>query len=254
MSNQKINASEEIILEELLNGKEFSKFRSKLEDRKYLTLLNKDQKIKYTIKGSIDTYSKKCFLLLQAALSNINIDQWEIRREQNEILKYTTKILNCIKALFKETDNAIGYEKTLFLMKSINQRIWNDSDLIPIQLPKIGEKLARQFIKVGLNSFDKIKNENPRKLESICGKNAPFGNIIIDYIRSFPSINVKYELLKNYKNYYKLQVTIKAQYIKYLNNEDFDPYSLFHLVISRSNNSILLRAKLKPYDKICKLG
>ena len=229
-----------------MNGKEFSKFRSKLEDRKYLTNLNKDPKIKYSIKGAIDTYAKKSFLLLQAALANITIDLWDLKREQNEIIKYTSKILNCLKAFYKLKDNAIGYEKTLILKKCVNQRMWNDSEMIPKQLPKIGDKLAKQFVKVGLISFEKIQNENPRKLESICGKNAPFGNILIDNIKSIPNMKLKYELLRNYKNYFKLQVTITIQYIKYVNNDDFDPYSIFHLVISKSNNSILLKARIKP--------
>jgi len=184
---------------------------------------------------------------LQAALGNINIDQWELRREQSEILKYSLKIINCLKAFFKEKDNALGYEKTLILLKNLNQKMWNDSDMISRQLPKIGEKLAKQFVKVGLNTFEKIRTENPRKIESICGKNAPFGNILIDIIRSIPTLNLKHELIRNYKNHYKLQITITTQFIKYVNNEEFDPYSLFHLVVSRSNNSILLKAKIKPY-------
>ena len=178
---------------------------------------------------------------------DINLEQWDLRREQNEILKYSTKILNCLKAFFKVKDNAIGYEKTLILKKCINQRMWNDSEMIPRQLPKIGEKLAKNFVKVGINTFDKIKNENPRKLESICGKNAPFGNILIDIVRSFPNLELKYELFRSYKNYYKLQITITSEYIKYVNTEDFDPHSLFRLIVSKSNNSILFKNKIKPY-------
>ena len=37
--------------------------------------------------------------------------------------------------------------------------MWNESSMIPRQLPKIGEKLAKNFLKLGLDSFQKIENE-----------------------------------------------------------------------------------------------
>lgn len=57
-------------MEEIMKAKEFSKHRSKLEERKYLNNLNKEDAIKYKVKGSIDNFSKKCFILLQAGLAS----------------------------------------------------------------------------------------------------------------------------------------------------------------------------------------
>ena len=59
------------ILELLSQIKENERFRSKSEDRKVLTLINNHPAIRYPIKGAINSYEKKCFLLYQAAMSCI---------------------------------------------------------------------------------------------------------------------------------------------------------------------------------------
>ena len=61
------NNIEETILDILSNSKEFTKYSSKMEERKTLNTLNKDEPgIKYRLKGSIDTSARKAFILLQS--------------------------------------------------------------------------------------------------------------------------------------------------------------------------------------------
>lgn len=239
--------SEESILETLSNALEFSKYHSKMEDRKTLNQFNKEEiSIKYKIKGPIDTANKKAYILLQAALSSLNIDQWELRRQQNEIINSSGRILNCIKEFFKIKNDARGYVNTLLLRKAFAQKMWSDSDLLMKQLPKIGDKIARNFTKAGLNSFEKVMNENPRKLECLCSKNAPFGNNLIDLIKSVPTLDYKFDILKNFKNFYKLAMTFTINWRKYTQQEDFDPYSPYHAVVIDSSNHLLFKKKLKP--------
>jgi len=59
------------LLDLLSKSKENEKLRSKNEERKILTQLNKDRLLKYHIEGSINTPDKKCFVLYQAAMSCI---------------------------------------------------------------------------------------------------------------------------------------------------------------------------------------
>ena len=241
------NHSEEYILEVLSNSFEFSKYRSKLENRKILNNFNKDHTIKYKIKGVIDTSGKKAFLLIQAALSNLVIDQWELRREQNEILSGCIRIINCMKAYFKMKQNFLGYSQCLLLKKSINQRMWNDTRLICRQLPKIGEKLGKNLSKAGINTFEKLATENPRRIEAICGKNAPFGNIIVDLVKSIPILHLKYEINRTGKQFVKIVLTINAPYKRLISQEDFDPYTTYHVIVGDTNNKLLFKRRIRPY-------
>ena len=238
---------DEIILDILSNSKEFSKYSSKMEERKTLNLLNKDEGgIKYKLKGAIDSSNKKAFILLQASLSGVIIDHWELRRQQNEIANASMRILNCLKEYYKHLNCLKGYIACIILKKSLHNGMWSDSDLIMKQLPKIGDKLAKCLFRAGINSFEKLINENPRKIESICGKNSPFGNILIDIAKSIPVIQIGYEIIKTYSTY-KLTIKVRVPWEKFI-QDDFDAYTCYHVVLVQNDdeNGIKFKKKIRP--------
>jgi hypothetical protein len=245
--------SEEYILETLSNSHEFSKYRSKLDERKYLNDFNKDFGVKYKVKGCIDTHNKKAFILLQATLANLTVEHWELRRQQTDILSTSLRILNCVKEMFKQKNDCKGIIQCIILKKCLNQRMWIDSELISRQLPKIGDKLAKNLAKGGITTFDKIAKENPRRLETICGKNAPFGNVLIEIVNSIPVLNLNYELNKNFKSCIKLVLNVSLPYKKLINQEDFDPYTTYQIIIGDKDGKILFQRKVKPYSQDKKL-
>lgn len=253
--------SEEAVLDILSNAMEFSKYRSKMEDRKILNNFNKDNSIKYKVKGVIDTYNKKAFLLIQAALSNLPLEPWELRRQQSEIIQSSLRILNCIKQVFKAKDDVKGLAQIQILRKSLSQRLWSNSDLFLKQFPKIGEKIAKNLSRGGINSFDRLVYENPRKIEMLAAKNAPFGSLLIDMAKSIPKLELKYEInpifnkksrmgVLNTNNLnqkaFKMTLFVKLHYKKLISQEDFDPYTCFFLMVSNCKNKLISKKKIKP--------
>ena len=88
------------------------------------------------------------------------------------------------------------------------------------------------------HSFEKLRNEsNPRTIENICGKNPPFGNIILDAAKSLPIINFEFKI-DSYRDIYKIILEINCKwnktssytYIKNDINEYFDSYSTYHII------------------------
>jgi hypothetical protein len=53
---------------------EISKYRSKLDERKHLKVLN--EKIPFPLKEAIATSQKKAFVLLQGYLNGFDVDDW----------------------------------------------------------------------------------------------------------------------------------------------------------------------------------
>ena len=247
---------EETILDILASSKEFSKYNSKMEDRKTLNTINKeDGGIKYKIKGVIDTAVKKTFILLQHSMCGTVLDHWELRRQQNEMVQSSIRILNCLREYFKYTNKANGYIISLILKKSLSNNLWSDTELIMKQLPKIGEKLARNLLRSGINSFEKLIKENPRKIEGICNKNSPFGNVIIDIAKSIPCVNLGYDLMKGYSSN-TVKLTLNVSYVwEKCSHEDFDSYSCYHVVVVEGNseNKILFKKKIRPSSKSNKI-
>ena len=250
---------EENIIEILSKSKEFLKYSSKMEERKILNQLNKDvlNGIKYKLKGSIDTNIKKSYILIQSEISGIILENWELRRQQNEISQISQRILKCIRGFFKKNDNCKGYIISLILQKCLLNQMWSESELIMKQLPKIGEKLAKCFVKANYKNFGKlIELNNPRLIENICNKNPPFGNILLDEIKSIPKINFKYDISKytNNKNFVKITLCINIPWEKYIKNENknendfFDTYSPYHIIMSDNSgdNKIKFCKKIKP--------
>ena len=242
--------SEETILDIISNSAEFIKYRSKMEDRKILNNFNKDNNIKYKVKGIIDTFNKKAFLLLQAAFACLPLEPWELRRQQNEIIQRGLRILNCIKQLFKSRDDAKGIVQIILIKKIMNQKMWTTSELFTKQFPKIGEKIAKNLVRGGISNFDKLKNENPRKIEVLAGKSAPFGNILIDMAKSIPNIILRFDIKKLNKTSnesgFKLILYYKLLYKKQIILEDFDPFTCYFIIVSDSKNKLLHKKKIKP--------
>ena len=236
-----------------------------MEERKTLNELNKEpiNEIRFKLKGAIDTGPKKAYLLIQSALSGKILENWELRKQQNEICQTSLRILNCIRQFYKDLDDCKGYLITLLISKSLDKGMWPDSCYIIKQLPRIGDKFSRCLYRAGYTSFEKLIEEtNPRIIENICGKNPPFGNIVLDAAKSLPVLNFKYEI-DFYKDIYKIILDIKCQwnktssytYLKSDINEYFDSYSTFHIVTvdNSGNNRIIFKKKIRPSQKAFKL-
>lgn len=184
-----LNNSMEKILKTLSQANEYEKFRSKLEERGKLKILN--EKNKYKIKGAISTYDKKTFVLLQSWIQRENIDDWELVRDTTEIINYYWRILSCFKKFFIKKKQANSLINTLRLNKYIRCKTWNDNSAnILRQIPGIGEKLAKILIENKLDTFEKILKSNEGLLETYCSKNYPFGENIKQFIRRIPNVNI----------------------------------------------------------------
>jgi len=249
----------------LSKSEEFRNLRAKMEERKSLNELNREPitEIRFKLKGAIDTGQKKAYLLIQSAICGKVLENWELRKQQNEICQTSLRILNCMRQFYKEFDDCKGYLITLLMAKSLDKGMWPDTCYITKQLPRIGDKFSKCLHRAGYTSFEKIREEtNPRMIENICGKNPPFGNIILDAAKSLPIMNFKFEI-DFYKDNYKIILDILCQWNKtssytYLKNEIndyFDSYSTYHIVTidNSGNNKIIYKKKIRPSQKGFKL-
>jgi hypothetical protein len=151
-------------------AKEHEKYRSKMDERKILNSINSSDAVKFKIKkGSISTYDRKAFILIQAGLSCIifcyinstivhTIDNWKLKMEQNEIMNTSWRILNCIREYYIHTQNTEGVINSILLKKSVKQKLWDDSPFIFKQFKGIGEKIAKNIYIVKLiDVFNKFR-------------------------------------------------------------------------------------------------
>lgn len=242
--------SSSIIEDKLLSligySKELEDFRSKIEERKYLNELNKS--VRYKVKTAIDSYFKKSFVLLQSGLENLTIENWELKRQQTQILQVYIRVLSIMKEVYLLYKDGKCFLLCLLLIKGILQSQWPDSYLIYKQLPKIGEKLAKALYKSGLHSISNLIDANPRKIETVCGKNTPFGSQIIEAacgISKVKAINIRFSSLNYTKDSSKGTIFIKVSSPKAVH--DFDSYSKYGIVLLNKENEVMYYKVISPY-------
>ena len=240
------STNEQSVLDLISQSKIFSYNRSKLDERKVLNNINKDKNIRYKVNTAIDTYAKKTFLLLQAGLGNVNIEDWELKRQMTEIFSQANRILKCIQESYIIKNNAEGLIVCYILNKCFIQQMWNDNSNIPMQLPKIGEKLSKAFLKYGYNTMESIEKANPRHIETICGKNLGFGNALIEQVKRIPKVDLTYSIMKTYKSLFKLHLELTVMYKNLVLDNEFNCYSIYYLVVWNCDKSILMEKTIKP--------
>eukprot|EP01017_Pseudomicrothorax_dubius_P051075 TRINITY_DN9763_c0_g2_i1.p1 TRINITY_DN9763_c0_g2~~TRINITY_DN9763_c0_g2_i1.p1 ORF type:complete len:595 (+),score=150.37 TRINITY_DN9763_c0_g2_i1:160-1944(+) len=175
----------------LSESAEFEKYRSKIEERKTLHLYNKAISFK---SDGVATAAKKVFVLLQCAFDCVAVEDWELKKQQKEILSVAWRILLCYKRYFSKRKEGRGMLTSMRLMKSIYQRTWRETpEDILRQIPGIGEKLAGCLVKAGAKTFADILKMNAIDIELACAKNKPFGLNLQNTVRAIPKLSLKVE-------------------------------------------------------------
>jgi len=182
------------LLRLLSEARELKKIYYKLDEKKTLEDLN--LRVKYPLQGPVSNSSKKCFILLQVGIGEISLENGELKRQTNEILNISSRILVCFKMCFFEKQMGQGYRSCLKLMKCISLRSWDEDSLGSLallkQIPGIDTKLISKLFEAGLDSLEKLIKVAPQEIENICQKNPPFGSQLIRKAQQIPKLDVKF--------------------------------------------------------------
>jgi len=174
----------------LSEAQEFEKFRSRQDERKSLSALN--TRIKYPLTGAISTSAKKAYVLIQASIGNVPIDDWELKRQTTEIMNTSWKIMQCFKRFYTIKKFGQGLVNSIKLIKYISMRSWDDNPVTILkQLPGIGDKFAAALCDANLENFDKLLKVSPYMIEMACNKNPPFGVQVQKKIEALPRIQIQ---------------------------------------------------------------
>lgn len=171
----KMDMSAEDMLKIIAAAREFEGYPSKMDQRKDLNLLNVHPALRYRLKGAISTYDRKVFLLLQAALAGIQPESWELRHQIVSIFQVTRRVLNVLREFCLFNDLGKPLLLALTWSRQFSVKMWDEDPFVCKQIPGIGDKLARALSLGGINTLRDLLSADPRKVEVLCGKNAPFG-------------------------------------------------------------------------------
>ena len=181
-----MDISAEDLLRAIASAREFEGYPSKMDQRKDLNVLNTNPGIRFRVKGAINSFEKKVFLLLQAGLAGCPLDSWELRQQVSSIGVVSRRVVNVLReyCLFHDLGKPLAL--TLLWGRQFAARMWDDDPLVCKQIPGIGEKLAKALSLGGITSFSDLLSADPRKIELLCGKNPPFGSNVKSFVAGIP--------------------------------------------------------------------
>lgn len=147
--------------------------------------------LRYPIRKPLNTAQKKVNCLIQSFLGCNSLNETPLLSEATKIMKTAGRISKCLMEYLLVVPK--GYATLLnaiLLSKSISAGIWENSEYVSKQLPRIGITLSTKLVNSNYRTFDSILNANSRDLELLLNKNPPFADKLKENIEDLP----KYEL------------------------------------------------------------
>ncbi|CAO2046611.1 unnamed protein product [Urochloa humidicola] len=138
-------------------------------------------------KKRIQTREEKIFLLANDCLTGDPlIHDLSLNQETNSICSNGCRIARCMREYFVYKKSYRSAINSMILANSLHQKLWESSPFLLKQLPGIGIVTAKALKSAGICDFETLATADARKIESVTGRNYPFGNHIKESLSSLP--------------------------------------------------------------------
>uniref|UniRef100_H2YTB2 DNA 3'-5' helicase n=1 Tax=Ciona savignyi TaxID=51511 RepID=H2YTB2_CIOSA len=190
------NESLQEMVDVIAGCREFQEVNLRMNERTTLNKMNKDKNrvvIRFPMTGRIKTTQMKVNCLLQATMGCINIQDFALSQDVTRIFRNAVRVARCLVELLMLKDNFKSLYNATLLSKCIRARLWENSRYVTKQLTNIGATLSSALANAGVATFSRAHEMNPRELELIVNRHAPFGNHMHDAIKHLPKYEVQVE-------------------------------------------------------------
>eukprot|EP01094_Clydonella_sp_ATCC50884_P018326 TRINITY_DN3375_c0_g1_i5.p1 TRINITY_DN3375_c0_g1~~TRINITY_DN3375_c0_g1_i5.p1 ORF type:complete len:824 (+),score=84.59 TRINITY_DN3375_c0_g1_i5:2118-4589(+) len=243
------------LVELLSNASEFSQVSLRRGEKKALFALNSNPAMKFPIAKQgkkkpllqkIKTREEKISVLLQSILASVEIADWSLRQEASNLFSSATRIMRCLVAYLMEQPYHVALKAAILLTQSLEQKLWWDSSQVCRQLPKIGPSLAQVLVSNNVTTMEALSKQDPRHLEAILKRNAPFGSSIKEALeRIWPNFSVSAEIVET-----SLVVHVEAQNDIPRQRGFRGNYSILLVGLENEKGTMLLRKKIQNFSGI----
>lgn len=160
--------------------------------------INKSPSIRFPITVNLDLPAQKVSLIIQSVLGHVEIN-WEgdmakhkaqYQQEIAAIFKSINSLVRCIIDCQICLGDSVSIHSALMLERCLGSRAWDDSPLQMVQVPNIGTVAVRKLVNAGIRSIEDLESTDARRIETIVGRNPPFGIKVLEALRPFPKLRV----------------------------------------------------------------
>lgn len=229
----------------LLSGSsEYNEIHIKREEKK---ILNEIRNIKgrFIDKEKVKNDIDKRFILFEAGIGNIKLEDWSLTMEMEEILSIGNRILNgLIKYLMNIECISVIY--AIMIERSIKQRMWEDSEEILRQLNGIGCVVCKRLLERGINSFNDLKKLSVIEIDEIISRHV--GENIKKELNKICSFKLEVMKIERIKELNKNKIQICLNINSEINEICQYPYHLF--IYYKNGNKILFHRLIYHNEKL----
>lgn len=233
----------------LAKASEFSQITLRRSEKQSLNELHQNIKFPLVITGKrksklklIQTSQEKIFVLIQVILGDIEIQDWSLKQDANQIITSLVRIMKGAISYFINNPKAKLLEFILLLNQSISQRMWFDSLFVCKQIDKIGKKLCDLLVQRQITSLEEFERTDPRVLEEILKRNVPFGNKVQQSLtKIWPKMTINFKVQQCH-----LHIRILAQNPIPRNKKFASGNYSTLLITEKETNQVLLAQNMVP--------
>jgi ATP-dependent DNA helicase HFM1/MER3 len=110
--------------------------------------------------------------------------------EMTIIFKNINSLIRCIIDCQIYLGDAVSIHSALMLERSLGSRIWDDSPLQMKQVESIGVVGVRKLVNAGIRTMEDLEACEPSRIETLIGRNPPYGMNILETVKAFPKLRV----------------------------------------------------------------
>ncbi|KAJ4381624.1 ATP-dependent DNA helicase MER3 [Didymella sp. IMI 355093] len=190
------------ILSAIAQASEFSKIRFRQGEKAMYKAINKSPSIRFPIPVNLDLPAQKVSLIIQAVLGHAEIN-WE-----GDMAKHKAQHLQDVAVIFKSINSlvrciidcqiclgdSVSIHSALMLERCLGSKAWDDSPLQMAQVPNIGTVAVRKLVNSGIRSLEDLESTEAGRIETVVGRNPPFGLKILEALRLFPKLRVSLQI------------------------------------------------------------
>ncbi|KAL7924161.1 Sec63 Brl domain-containing protein [Trichoderma austrokoningii] len=185
------------VLQTACHAAEFRSFPIKPEEKNLLREINDHTGIAYPITGTATQPWQKVFLLVQIDLSRggwpnkISANgRKELMKESGRIYIVLDRVLRCMADILGEREDGRGVTVTLDVLRSINAKVWEGSDVELLQINGIGAAKLRRLVDAGVKSIKQFAGLEFFHIERLLSRNPPFGHQMLLQLSGFPLLHL----------------------------------------------------------------
>ena len=202
----KPQASIRELLMTLAQSPMFADVRIQQGEKGILNDANNLPDMRYPLSGKVSTVADKIYVLIQGVLGSLGLKKLANNRqagfletEANKVIKSADNICRFILQVhlsYKQRD-VITIRNACELSKCLRVQLWDDASKYPKfqlrQLKHVGPAMTQKWAVNGIRTLSDLEQCDELKIESVTGRNPPFGRTLLAEIQKMPKLEMDFD-------------------------------------------------------------